>query len=106
MDLREATYATFENRVGETFRTQVADGESLALELTEASQKTGHGRSDDVFSLVFRGQSETPLSQGMYDLEHPDLGTLPIFLVPIAHARSGFSYEAVFTRIKEGPGEE
>jgi hypothetical protein len=48
------------------------------------------------FSLVFRGPGEELLPQSTYLLEHPELGALQIFLVPISRDEGGARYEAVF----------
>jgi hypothetical protein len=45
------------------------------------------------FSLEFQGGPNPPLPQRIYRVEHDELGSLEIFLVPIAADR----YEAVFT---------
>jgi hypothetical protein len=60
------------------------------VEVTEIPREPG-GRAP--FSLVFQGGPDPPLPQGIYRVEHDELGELDIFLVPIAADR----YEAVFT---------
>lgn len=99
MDLSDLRHGTFVPLIGETFRASVDEAVSVDLELTEATQAKGENRPDHAFSIVFRGPSQSLLSQGTYELEHATLGSLPIFLVPIAQQDSGFLYEAVFTRL-------
>ena len=53
------------------------------------------------FSLVFQGPGNGPIKQGVYRLEHEALGSLDVFLVPIARDNGGLSYEAVFNRFVE-----
>jgi hypothetical protein len=60
------------------------------IEVTEIPREPG-GRAP--FSLVFQGDPEPTLPQRIYRVEHPQLGALEIFLVPIGPGR----YEAVFT---------
>ena len=48
------------------------------------------------FSLLFRGPTEHRLEQATYPLEHPQLGTVEIFMVPVGVSGSGLEYEAVF----------
>jgi hypothetical protein len=48
------------------------------------------------FSLLFRGPAESVLPQATYPLQHAQLGTLAIFLVPISRGADGVRYEAVF----------
>ncbi len=49
------------------------------------------------FSLHFRGPATPVLPQRIYRLDHPELGALEIFLVPIRRDAAGITYEAVFT---------
>jgi hypothetical protein len=48
------------------------------------------------FSIIFRGPSGQSLPQRIYRLEHAQLGTLDLFLVPIGPDGVGMCYEAVF----------
>jgi hypothetical protein len=60
------------------------------------------------FSVVFHGPAEPVLLQGTYRLEHEDLGTLEVFIVPVGPdtpggapegaetTPAGMRYEAVF----------
>jgi hypothetical protein len=51
------------------------------------------------FSLIFRSAEPGALPQRIYRVEHPALGALEIFLVPLGAepSGSGMRYEAVFT---------
>ena len=49
------------------------------------------------FSLLFRGARDVVLPQRIYTIEHDELGTFDIFLVPIGPDREGMRYEAIFT---------
>ena len=49
------------------------------------------------FSLLFSGPRQSMLWQGIHTLEHPALGRLDLFLVPIEPDVHGARYEAVFT---------
>ena len=55
-----------------------------------------HSRRAEPFSLLFRGARSPILPQSIYDLTHPDLGTLKIFLVPVQPSGDGADYEAIF----------
>src|SRR5215216_3672225 len=68
-------------------------GVSFEVELVEVTviPREPNGRAP--FSLVFQGEAELTLQQGIYRVEHERLDALEIFLVPIAPGR----YEAVFT---------
>lgn len=49
------------------------------------------------FAIILRGPRDRRLPQMIYKLEHEKLGTLEIFLVPVAVDDKGFHYEAVFS---------
>jgi hypothetical protein len=88
-DLERLTVADFRPLLHQGFR--VADAfDAELVEVSEIPRGPG-GRAP--FSLVFEGGPDPPLSQGIYAVEHEDIGAIEIFLVPIARER----YEAVFT---------
>jgi len=87
-DLETLTAADFAPHLHERFAVSPAGGPPLALELAEVT-----GAGGRPFSLVFRGPSEPLLPQRIHRLEHPTLGALDLFLVPIGPGR----YEAIFT---------
>jgi len=90
--------ATFSACVGESFRLELEDGESLEWELVEATAlptQEGAPRREP-FSLVFRGPAGRLLPQSVYPMRHPRLGALSLFLVPIGSNEQGVSFEAVF----------
>jgi hypothetical protein len=96
------TYDDFADRIGDGFDVPVADGESLPMELVEAtvgSEPGGpgpDGRERLQFSLVFRGPATQVLPQRTYQLTHTELGHLELFLVPLGPDDEGMRYEAAF----------
>lgn len=66
------------------------------LELVAVQALRPHSRRAEPFSLLFRGPRQPILPQSIYDLAHPDLGTLKIFLVPVQPSGDGAEYEAIF----------
>ena len=105
MELGDLRIEHFEGRLGEVFEARL-DGDRVdELRLIEA-KSTGIMSSGESFSLLFRGSPEVLLTQHVYELEHEGLGSLSIFLVPIAQKSQGFLYEAVFTRVEEAEGPE
>jgi hypothetical protein len=51
------------------------------------------------FSLLFHGPAQSPLTQDTYAFEHPNLGRLSIFIVPVGRPRTTQGhYEAIFNR--------
>ena len=97
--LEDLTPASFLPHVGTQFAV-AADG-SPTLTLTLASvdvfaERSGARRTQP-FSLLFAGPAEPTLPQRIHRLEHPAIGTLEIFLVPVGPGPEGSArYEAVF----------
>ena len=103
--LERLTADSFAPAVGDTFAVDAGDAGdagSLGLELIESRlHEPDRPAEDDAgrrapFSLLFRGPPDPLLSQRIYRLEHPDIGPLEIFIVPIGRDESGSTYEAVF----------
>ena len=105
MDLSELTVDDFSNRIGDEFRIRTDDEGTVNLELVSAEEMAQAGqadRTDSAYSVLFRGSLNNMLDQGTYELEHPDMGVLPLFIVPVRQDEKGFYYEAVFTRLDPG----
>ena len=96
--LEDVTRATFEPHLNTTFRMPFDDGEALDLVLVEATDKTPKGFDGEQFSLIFKGPADPYLPQQTYVLEHADLGTIYLFLVPVEQTKDGFFYESFFNR--------
>jgi hypothetical protein len=85
--------------VGQTFAVgheSAAGWVGPELELVAVNALRPHSRRAEPFSLLFRGPRSPILPQSIYDLVHPALGTLKIFLVPVQPSGDGAEYEAVF----------
>lgn len=48
------------------------------------------------FSLLFHGPQTPILPQRIYPLDHPELGRLEIFVVPLGPDAKGMRYQAIF----------
>lgn len=83
-----------------TGTTETGTTEPFELELIEISEPTVTA-SQIYFYLFFRGDKKSKLLQGSYQMTHTRLGTIILFIVPIALESNGFKYEAVFNLIKE-----
>ena len=98
-DLAELTVDDFTPHAGSRWTLRAAGiAEAIPLDLVEIAaggQALRRGRR--AFSLIFRGPRGPSLPQGLYHLEHPVMGQLEIFLVPITPEPDGARYEAVFT---------
>jgi Domain of unknown function (DUF6916) len=99
MDVSLLTVSHVRPHVGSRFRLHAND--VLDLDLVELDESgSGSAAPPEAarapFSVVFLGPREPVLPQRIYRLEHDELGTLDLFLVPIARDAAGVRYEAVF----------
>jgi hypothetical protein len=100
--LEALTLQSFAPHVGSDFFLPEAEGVSLTLvEAKAATAHMGDGRRPPLprepFTLLFRGPARPILPQRIHRLEHPVLGTLEIFIVPVGPNLGGIGYEAVFS---------
>lgn len=96
--LENLTLESFAPHVEEVFPLQLGDGSQCELRLTEATElKSSSGAPrQDPFSLVFGGARELQLPQGTYNVDHPVLGKLPLFLTPIMPDQTSTYFESIF----------
>lgn len=96
--LEKMTRETFASLADKQFRLDSEDG-SIDLRMKEAVDM-GTSPGDDrrqPFTVTFEGPADPVLPQSIYTLANEELGTLEIFLVPVASDSTGTDYEAVFT---------
>lgn len=91
-------FEDFADKLGHDFALDGADVPAIPLSLVEAAalpnrQKLG---ARPPFSLVFLGKDPRVLPQRIYRLQHPALGELEIFLVPVGRNEHGVNYQATF----------
>ena len=67
------------------------------LELTKVTENSPSPRQEQ-FVLLFRAPLTAPPNQGIYALNHEQLGSGSMFLVPVSRNAEGLFYEAVFNR--------
>lgn len=91
------TLETFAPLLNSTFRLKRESGETLELQLVEATDLGSTPRQLQ-FSIVFRGPLDTPLVQAIYNFEHEKIETFDLFIVPIRRGQDGIYYEAIFNR--------
>jgi 2-polyprenyl-3-methyl-5-hydroxy-6-metoxy-1,4-benzoquinol methylase len=89
---------------GSTFSVALDAPWDLRLELAEVSplapQTSSAGAFRTPFRLIFHGPAQPVHPQATLPLDHPELGRIEIFLVPIgpvAHGMPSMRYEAIFT---------
>src|SRR5689334_5507891 len=96
--LADLAVTDFEPHKGETFRLYAPDRElELELELIDVKRLGESGRTGGAFSLLLRGKPGPYLPQAIYPIDHPALGTMEMFIVPIGPVPSGNGYEIIFT---------
>ena len=95
--LAELTHTHFEPHVGSIFDLELNDTERLPLRLIEV-QTSVHGgaAARRSFSLIFRSDLPGVLPQAIYRLDHPTMGALGLFIVPIGRDAVGMQYQAIF----------
>lgn len=97
MSVELMTVEQFAGCVNETFHAALNDGE-IEFVLVEArllkQQSPDQARAP--FTLLFRNTALFLFPQQIYQMRHPKIGEVGIFLVPIAREQQGFLYQAVF----------
>ncbi len=98
--LDQLTLARVRPTVGSTYALDLGEYGALDLTLVAAEGYGVPAASDGVarepFSLEFRGPLDPQLGQATYQLVHAELGSLAVFLVPVARDAEGMRYQAIF----------
>jgi hypothetical protein len=96
--LENLTKDHWADQLNQTFRLDSGMEEPLEVRLVEV-KSLGSARNGqrEPFSLLFQAPREPLLDQGIYTVQHPALGMLGLFLVPLGPDGDGLYYEAVFT---------
>lgn len=96
--LAELTHTDFDPLVGSTFQLRLNAAENLPLVLTQVrvASQTPAAPQRRGFSLIFGSALPGHVPQHTYALEHPVLGALDLFIVPIGPNADGMQYQAVF----------
>jgi len=87
----------FENNLKTTFRAILEDG-TVEMELVEVIDRKSTPRQEQ-FSLMFRAPVDAPAEQQTFRLEHEQLESGELFLVPVAKNEKGVYFQAVFNRL-------
>ena len=100
--LESFTIHTLSGHVGGKFRIYPDGSDPLEVELISATGLGGSAGAEppvrrQPFSIVFRGPGDVLLPQRIYRMEHAEIGSFELFLVPIGPDEKGLRYEAVFT---------
>jgi hypothetical protein len=98
------TAEDFRQHLGTSFGVCVQTPRPLELELAEVRDYTPQANEPggmERFSLFFYGPGDIMLKQGTFTLEHPALGEVILFMVPVGRDPRGFRYEVVFNYFKD-----
>jgi hypothetical protein len=88
----------FTKHLNTKFRIQLDEAETVEAELTNVSEHLVSPRQER-FAIVFRTSNQTLFGQGLRRLDHDQMGSFDLFLVPIDRDDEGTYYEAVFNRL-------
>ena len=99
--LDKVTRDIFAAHLGGKFQIELAPGNSVEVLLLEVNPLAGNRLPSGAerrapFSLLFRLPPGIRVAQSIYPLDHPQLGRLDIFLVPVRQDAEGLVLEAIF----------
>ena len=101
LSLAMLTKSDFEPCVGTTFTMEIDTGMNVPVELIEvvgfSERSRREGATREPFSLVFRGERGLQVNQQIFKLNHPEIGSQELFLVPLGPDEKGMRLEAVFS---------
>jgi hypothetical protein len=96
LDLATVTREQFADCLDQDFEIVFTDG-TLPVKLFEARSLGVRPESiREPFALAFLAGRPLRLPQGTYQMRHPQLGEMEIFLVQVAADQTGSTFEAVF----------
>ena len=93
----------FEPLLNQTFQIHYGNGEMLPVTLAEVVPGKNPSSTDEngepyyPFSLVFQSSITDYLPQYTYHIEHEQLGSHDMFIVPLGPNAQGMRYQAVFS---------
>lgn len=92
--------SNFRPHLNQPFRIQLTDSEPIDLTLMSVTE-LGQANKPETrrpFSLIFLGPvSQRFLGQSIYRLEHEQMGSFELFIVPIGPEAGRMRYEAILT---------
>lgn len=91
-DLIDLKPEHFENLIGQTLPIVES---TFGFEISAVERLKSPSPRGTPFSVTLLAPAQTRGGQGIYPLEHPELGTLPLFLVPIDIVQGRTRFEAV-----------
>jgi hypothetical protein len=93
------THSTFAELKDKNFRIYHNSDEPVEVKLIEVGDLVETKRQE-IFSILFTIPENVKAEQASYKMEHDQLGTIELFLVPVMNGEST-AYEAVFNNLKK-----
>jgi len=93
--LEKITHKSFESIVSETVELRAGELNFRADVETVSILRKDSRQERQPFSVVLQAHDLDNHGQQMYQLSHPGLGELHLFLVPIGPGESGMRYEII-----------
>ena len=94
--MQALTRADFDNLVDREMPLEIGAQTTTATLREVRTLKSPSPRGGEPFALLFHVPADIPAMQGTHRLEHPTLGCLELFLVPIGPIGAVMRYEAIF----------
>jgi hypothetical protein len=91
---------TFKEQLHTRFQVQSPDAGPVSLELI-AVEEPPTAPSLELFCLHFRGPAAPVLQQQIWQFQHARMGSLELFMTPIAADAAGTTYEVIFNRMRK-----
>ena len=94
------TYKNFSKHLNTIFQIHYGAESTLDVELIEIRELVSDTTNPDrtPFSLIFYSiDRKNYLIQQIYTFEHPQMGSLEMFIVPLGPDEHGMRYEVIFT---------
>jgi len=91
-------HSEFSKYLNSNFRIRIGEEQTVDAELVEITELMVSSRQER-FAIVFRTSNDLFVGQGLWPMEHDQMGKFELFLVPVGRSEKGTSYEAVFNRL-------
>ncbi|WP_022948207.1 DUF6916 family protein [Methylohalobius crimeensis] len=105
--LGRLTKDDFEKHLNQSFRITLEDEavDFTLVEVTELPRKVSNAEVAKAlglaerapFTMIFRGPREAESGQGTFAVEHPEMGHMSLFMVPVQGTDEHIDYEVIFT---------
>lgn len=94
------TVADFSKNLNTKFKVFYSEEKVFEAKLVEVLELKNN-ETLETFSVVWLLPADFGFEQRVFKIEHSELGTMELFIVPVGQNESGIRYEAVFNRLKK-----